>query len=81
MDTQQHLFLTLQGIPRTQPLEAGEVVYFRDHQGAWPPPGSDLLYEIEAECVRIHDGLEGSAGPFGRPTRPELENRPREAHR
>lgn len=29
----------------------------RDPQGAWRPLHGDLLYEIEAECIRLHDAL------------------------
>ncbi len=57
------LFLTLHGIPRDDPPTAGETVYVRDPQSAWRPWQGDLLYEIEAECVRLHDAF--AAALFG----------------
>ncbi len=57
------LFLTLHGVPRHYPPANGETAYIRDPQGAWRPWNSDLLYEIEAECVRLHDAF--AAALFG----------------
>ncbi len=62
-DPHAPLFLTCHGVPRRGPPEPGEQVYFRDPQGAWRPLQGDLLYEIEAECVRIHDAF--AAALFG----------------
>ncbi|MET3970887.1 hypothetical protein [Bradyrhizobium sp. S3.9.1] len=50
------LFLTLHGVPQHNPLE-GQPAYCVDPQGAWRPVHGDLLYEIEAECIRLHDGF------------------------
>ena len=57
------LFLTPHGVPRKDPPAAGETAYVRDPQGAWRPWQGDLLYEIEAECVRLHDAF--AAALFG----------------
>ncbi|QTL05568.1 hypothetical protein J5J86_09910 [Aquabacter sp. L1I39] len=51
------LFLTPHGVPRQDRPATGEVAYVRDPQGAWRPWHGDLLYEIEDECVRLHDAF------------------------
>lgn len=51
------LFLTPHGVPCHEPPQAGEPAYVRDPQGAWRPTHGDLLHEIEAECVRLHEGF------------------------
>lgn len=50
------IFLTLHGVPQHNPLE-GQPGYYLDPQGAWRPVHGDLLHEIEAECVQLHDGF------------------------
>ncbi len=57
------LFLTPHGVPRQNPPAAGETAYVRDPQGAWRPWQGDLLFEIEAECVHLHDAF--AAALFG----------------
>jgi hypothetical protein len=51
------LFLTLHGVPRRDSLADGEPAYVLDPQGAWRPVHGDLLGEIEAECVHLHDAF------------------------
>jgi hypothetical protein len=51
------VFLTPHGVPRQDAPAEGEVAFMRDPQGAWRPWHGDLLYEIEAECVRLHDAF------------------------
>lgn len=50
------IFLTLHGVPQQNRPE-GRPAYCLDPQGAWRPVHGDLLYEIEAECIRLHDGF------------------------
>jgi hypothetical protein len=50
-------FLRLNGVPATEAPPAGEVVYLLDPMGAWRPREGDRLYDIEAECVSLHDAL------------------------
>jgi hypothetical protein len=56
-ERQAPLFLTLHGVPRHDSLPAEEPAYLRDPQGAWRPIHGDRLYDIEAECVRLHDAF------------------------
>ncbi|MBR0664862.1 hypothetical protein GXW71_10910 [Roseomonas hellenica] len=51
------MFLTLHGVPQQDPPPEGQPAYCLDPQGAWRPVHGDLLYEIEAECIRLHDGF------------------------
>jgi len=51
------IFLTLHGVPRHDPPPEGQQAYILDPQGAWRSVHGDLLYEIEAECVRLHDAF------------------------
>ncbi|RUV27879.1 hypothetical protein [Mesorhizobium sp. M5C.F.Ca.IN.020.32.2.1] len=62
-ETQEPLFLTLRGVPQHDGPPAGEPAYVRDPQGAWRPLHGDRLYDIEAECVRLHDAF--AAALFG----------------
>lgn len=55
-DSVAPIFLTLHGVPEHNPL-GGQPGYCLDPQGAWRPVHGDLLYEIEAECIRLHDGF------------------------
>jgi hypothetical protein len=50
-------FLTLYGVPRHDPPPEGQPAYSLDPQGAWRPIHGDLLHEIEAECIRLHEEL------------------------
>jgi hypothetical protein len=56
-DSPAPLFLTLHGVPRRAAPPAGEPAYLRDPQGAWRPIHGDGLYDIEAECVHLHDAF------------------------
>ena len=51
------IFLTLHGVPRHDPPPEGQQAYVLDPQGAWRPLHGDQLYEIETECVRLHDAF------------------------
>jgi hypothetical protein len=62
-DSTAPLFLTLHGVPCSEAPPASEPAYLRDPQGAWRPIHGDRLYDIEAECVRLHDAF--AAALFG----------------
>lgn len=50
-------YLSLNGIP-VETLDNKDIVYFfLNSQGAWLPTIGNLLYEIESECIKIHDAL------------------------
>ena len=51
------MILNLDGIPSTQPRGDAKVFFARDPQGAWRPNEGDLSFNIEAECLRVHDAL------------------------
>ena len=58
------MFLKVSGIPDISPPgTVGEILFTLDGQGAWRPSAGDHSYEIEAECVHIHDSL--AAAIFG----------------
>ncbi len=57
------IFLTLTGIPQTTRPSFDTPCFVRDSQGAWRPLHGDLLYEIDAECVNLHDAF--AAAIFG----------------
>lgn len=57
MSSQTIHYLSLDGIPVKVPYKRDSVNFMCDRQGAWLPTTGNLLYEIENECVQIHDAL------------------------
>jgi hypothetical protein len=53
----KNLYLSLEGIPTEAPEKSGDLYFYRDPQGAWYPNKGNHLYEIDAVCVRLHDGF------------------------
>lgn len=51
------LLLNLNGVPVRAVPALGQSRYYRDPQGAWRPVDGDRLDDIEAVCIRLHDGL------------------------
>lgn len=61
------IFLSLDGIPTDAPNNPDQIYFLREPMGTWVPLRGDLLYDIERECVQIHEDL--AAFIFGDPTR------------
>jgi len=50
-------FLSQDGVPVEKPSNQNFTYFFRDPQGAWYPTTGNLIYEIDAICVQVHDAL------------------------
>ena len=50
-------FLSQDGVPVDKPSIKNQTYFFRDPQGAWYPTNCNLIYEIDALCVQVHDAL------------------------
>ena len=57
VNTLQNIFLGLTGIPSDEAPPGGGTSYILDSLGAWRPREGDRLYDIERQCVALHDAL------------------------
>lgn len=57
------MYLTLRGVPLHAPPSNGELFFSFDPQGAWSPSACNRAYEVETECVVLHEAF--AAAIFG----------------
>ena len=59
MTETQTPFLNLNGVPTAGPPEGDQMFFRRDSMGVVQASRGDLSFEVEAECIAIHDALAG----------------------
>jgi hypothetical protein len=57
MTGQRSIYLGLNGIPNDVPSASEDVTFIFDPQGVWRPSQGDRSFDVERECVEIHDAL------------------------
>lgn len=50
-------YLNLNGVPTDEAPDTGAIFLIRNPQGAWYPNKNNLMYEVEACCIKIHNYL------------------------